>query len=151
MTSFDLVNRPQQLTAVIHERVPMKELPQFFERAFGGVMGAIEHQGVAPAGPPFARYFGMPGETVEVEAGFPVAKPIDAEGPVQASELPAARCVHGLHVGPYDTLEQTYGELMQWAGKQGVTPQQSMWEVYLSDPQREPPKTWKTEIFWPVD
>jgi effector-binding domain-containing protein len=152
MTSFEIVRRSEQPTAVVHETVKMTELPQFFARAFGGVMGALTQQHIAPVGPPFAHYLGMPGETVEVEAGFPVAKHLAPVGPVHESALPAARCVHGMHVGPYDAMKKTYGELSEWAKANGLHAHPEMWEVYLSDPQREPdPKTWRTEIFWPVD
>jgi effector-binding domain-containing protein len=152
MTNFEIVTRSEQPTAVVHETVTMAELPQFFARAFGGVMGALRQQGVNPAGPPFAHYLGMPGETVEVEAGFPVERGLLPEGPVHASALPAAKCVHGVHVGPYDAMTKTYGELAAWAKAKGLHPHHDMWEVYWSGPQLEPdPKTWRTEIFWPVD
>ena len=130
----------------------MKELPQFFQRALGQVSGAMQAQGIQPAGAPFALYFGMPGETIEVEAGFPVQKPVSDAGPVHPGKLPGGKCAHGMHIGPYDTMKETYGQLMKWVGAQQLTPHQEMWEVYLSDPQREPDsKKWRTEIFWPVD
>lgn len=152
MTGFEIIERPEQPVAVVHEIVPMKELPQFFARAFGQVYGVIHAQGVAPIGPPFAHYLGMPKESVEVEAGFPVAAPVKETGAVHAATLPAGKCVHGVHVGPYETMQKTYGELTQWVQAEHLKIHDDMWEVYLSDPQREPnPSTWKTEIFWPVD
>ena len=34
---------------------------------------------------------------------------------------------------------------------EGLTPGESMWEYYLSDPAAEPdPAVWKTLIIWPV-
>ncbi len=152
METFEIVNRAEQPTAVIHEKVPMKELPQFFSRALGEVYGAVQAQGLTPAGPPFALYFGMPGETVEVEAGFPVPHALKDAGAVHTGKLPGGKCVHGLHTGPYDTMSKTYGELTEWTKEHHLTPHDQVWEVYLSDPQKEPdPKKWKTEIFWPVD
>lgn len=152
MPGFDLITRSEQPTAVIHEKVPVKELPQFFQRALGQVYGEIQAQGAQPMGPPFALYFGMPSETIEVEAGFPVTKPVKDAGAVHPGKLPGGTCAHGMHVGPYDTMQETYGELMRWVGEKHLKPHEQMWEVYLSDPQREPdPQTWRTEIFWPVD
>src|SRR6478736_4678361 len=63
----------EQAVAVVRERVPMDALTGFFGRAFGAVMAAVQMQGASPAGPPFALYHGIPGETVDVEAGFPIA------------------------------------------------------------------------------
>lgn len=152
MASFEVITRAAQPTAVIHERVPMAELPGFFQRAFGEVARAITVHGLAPAGPPFALYHGMPGDTVEVEAGFPVARPLPESGAVHTGVLPGGRCAHGTHVGPYDTLQLTYGALAKWVSARGLTPHEEMWEEYLSDPRREPnPTTWRTEIYLPLD
>lgn len=151
MTTFELIHHPRQSTAVVHEVVPMSALRPFFARAFSQVSAAMQAQGVQPVGPPFAHSFGMPGEEVEVEAGFPVIAAVAQAGAVHGATLPAGRCVHGLHLGPYETLRATYAELAQWARAQRLGIRDDMWEVYLSDPQREPdPARWQTEIFWPV-
>jgi effector-binding domain-containing protein len=103
-------------------------------------------------GPPFALYFGKPDKTIEVEAGFPVPTTIAELGPVHAGKLPGGQCAHAEHVGPYESMTSTYDELTHWMASQHLTPRHQMWEVYLSDPQRDPnPQSWRTEIFWPVD
>jgi AraC family transcriptional regulator len=38
-----------------------------------------------------------------------------------------------------------------WMQAEGLEPADTMWEVYLSDPSRQPdPATWRTEVWWPV-
>lgn len=55
------------------------------------------------------------------------------------------------HVGPYDTLAETYAALMGWIGEQGRTVAGPMWEVYWTDPGTEPdPARWRTEVIIPV-
>lgn len=68
------IHTTEQPVAAIRERVPMTSLTEFFGRAFGAVMAATQKQGVFPTGPPFARYYGVPGDTVDVEAGFPITQ-----------------------------------------------------------------------------
>jgi effector-binding domain-containing protein len=93
----------------------------------------------------------MPAETVEVVVGFPVAGPIAAQGEVVPFELPGGRVVTGTHVGPYDTLTNTYEELTAWTQAEGLTLAEGMWESYLSDPSAEPdPATWRTQVVWPL-
>jgi len=93
----------------------------------------------------------MPGETVEVAAGFPVSGPIDPTGAVTALELPGGRAVTGIHVGSYDGLAQTYQDLVAWVQAQGLAVGTRMWESYLTDPAAEPdPATWRTQITWPL-
>jgi len=152
MPDFEIVERTEQPTAVVHEIVPTGELPQFFSRAFGQAFSALQAQGLTPAGPPFALYFGLPGDEVEVEAGFPATEEVADQGPVHAGLLPGGRCAHAVHVGPYDSMSRTYAELQQWMREQHLHPHEEMVEVYLSDPKEQPdPAYWRTEILWPVD
>ena len=151
MTEIRIVDLTEQHTAVVHEKVPMAELTDFFARAFEATMRAIRAQRDAPVGPPFGAYHGMPGETVDVEAGFPVASPIEDTDDVVGSTLPGGRAVEAMHVGPYDTMTRTYAEIEAWMAENGATPGPLMWESYLSDPGNEPdPQTWRTLIVWPT-
>ncbi|MCB5273782.1 hypothetical protein BJG92_01306 [Arthrobacter sp. SO5] len=143
----------EQPTAVLRERVPMVGLREFFGRAYGAVMGAAQQQHVQLAGPPFAMYHGMPTDVVDVEAGFPVATPFPeaGDGGVTAGSLPAGQAVEAMHIGPYESLPETYGAIMAKMQAEGLTPGDAMWEYYLSDPAREPdPAAWKTLVVWPV-
>lgn len=151
MTTFSVETIEPQAAAAIRAEVPMAELRTLFDRAFGEVMRAAGAQGVGIAGPPFGFYPRMPGDTVAVVVGFPVAGPITADGEVEPFELPGGRVVTGTHVGPYDGLAQTYGQLAAWAESEGLTLAEGVWESYLSDPSAEPdPKTWRTLIVWPL-
>lgn len=150
-TGIRLVQRTEQPTAVVREKVPMNGLPEFFGRAYGAVMAAAEQQGVQLAGPPFGRYLGMPTDTVDVEAGFPVSAPFTASAGVVAGTLPACQAFEATHTGPYDTLTTTYDAIQARMKEEGFRPADSMWEYYLSDPATEPdPATWKTLVVWPV-
>lgn len=64
--------------AALRETVPMSEMPSFFERAFHATMAAAQEQGIDVVGPPVGVYFGMPGDTVDVAAGFPTERPVTA-------------------------------------------------------------------------
>ena len=146
-------DRQEQHTAVIHETVPMADLRDFFDRAYRSVMSAVQQQNVQLAGPPFALYRGTPTDVVDVEAGFPLAGhyPGGGYGAVVAGTLPGGRALEATHVGPYDTLPQTYGAVMAKMQADGLTPGEAMWEYYLTDPAAEPdPATWKTLVVWPV-
>ncbi|MHC6592532.1 GyrI-like domain-containing protein [Arthrobacter sp. C152] len=140
-----------QPVAVMREKVRMDSLPAFFDRAFGTVMAAVQAQGAGPAGPPFALYRGMPTETVDVEAGFPIAGDFTGTGGVEAGALPETDAFEAVHTGPYDTLAATYDSIRQRMAAGGHTPADVMWEYYLSDPREQPdPATWQTRVVWPV-
>ncbi len=151
MSEFSLLERAPQPTAVVRATIPVSDIPAFLGRAYQSVVQVLEAQGIAPVGEPFAYYLGAPTTTVEMEAGFPVAAACEPSGDVVPGVLPGGTVATGVHVGPYDTMVDTYNRLMAWVADQGLVPQKGMWEVYLTDPQKQPdPSTWRTEIFWPV-
>lgn len=111
----------------------------------------LERQGVRPNGPPFARHYEFREEHVELEAGFPLAEPVDGEGKLMAGELPAGRVVRCWHCGSHDTLARSYDHLARWALKHGHTPIAAPWEVYWHGPRESDASTaYRTEILWPV-
>lgn len=137
--------------AVVRETVPMSALTDYFSRAFHATMAAAQAQGVPITGPPFGLYFGMPSETVDVAAGFPTAFPVSpTDDGVTAANLPGGRAAQVLHVGTYDSLEQTYGRLMAWLGEKGLRPAEVMWESYLNEPDPAHPETAETLVTWPL-
>jgi len=141
----------EQPVAVVRERVAMDSLTSFFDRAFGAVMAAVQMQGAAPAGPPFALYHGTPAETVDVEAGFPIAGNFQGTGEVSSGVLPDTDAFEAVHTGPYDTLGTTYDAIKERMEADGAAPADTMWEYYLTDPQKQPdPGTWQTRVVWPI-
>jgi effector-binding domain-containing protein len=151
MNEYHVVDLDPQPTAVMRATVPMAELTTFFGRAFSAVWSLLTAQGVAVAGAPFGLYLSEPTDTVELEAGFPVAGPFTPSDEVISSVLPGGRAAATMHVGPYDSMEKTYGALLAWITGRGMTPGTTMWEVYLTDPQKEPdPAKWQTMIYWPT-
>ncbi len=152
MTAFTVETIDPRAAAVVRAEVPMTELREVFDRGFPAVMQAVAAQGIAVAGPPFGFYPRMPGDTVAVAVGFPVAAPISAAGEVEPFELPGGRVVSGTHVGDYESLAQSYEQLVAWAETEDLTLSEAMWECYLSDPADDPdPATWRTLIVWPLD
>lgn len=151
MTDIRIIEHDEQATAGVRETVPMSELTEFFSRAYTQTMAALQAHGTYPAGPPFGKYYGMPTEVVDVEAGFPVAATIATADGVVSGILPAGTIVTAIHVGPYDSMADTYAEVQRFFAENHLVPSDVMWESYLSDPELEPdPAKWRTLICWPV-
>jgi effector-binding domain-containing protein len=158
--SAEMVELEPQEAIAVRGDVALADLPAFFERAFHDAAQAAATAGAEIVGPPFGFYPETPTATVAVEAGFPVSARSSGSAGSAGSEagdgthrlvLPGGRAVQATHVGPYETLEQTYDELQSWMAERGLEPSAGMWESYLSDPQAEPdPATWRTIITWPV-
>lgn len=150
MVDIQLTEVPSETVAMVRRVVQMEGLPTFFGEAFDRIAGAVPEAGGAIAGPPFGWYLGMPGETVDVAAGFPVSGDVHApDGGVVVVERPGGRALVAVHVGSYDELERTWGELQQRAGVDALERREDCWEEYLSDPRGDP-ATWRTRLVMPV-
>jgi effector-binding domain-containing protein len=147
----ELVDLAAQEAVAVRGEMPVSELPAFFGRAFAEAAAAAGAAGVQVVGPPFGYYPEMPGATVVVEAGFPVATRCEPVGPAHRLVLPGGPAVAMTHVGPYETLAKSYAALQDFAAERGLVPAAGMWESYLSDPGAEhDPSAWRTRIVCPV-
>lgn len=99
----------------------------FADTAFPELFAWLREHGVAPAGPPFIRYYEVDaaGEPLDVEVGVPVGRAPDGDARVRADALPAGSYLTFVHVGPYTSdsmpdLGDARAELIAWASDNGV-------------------------------
>ena len=120
-------------------------------------MGPLYHKlyaymgkkGIAPAGPPLAVWYTGPGKIMKYEACMQVSKQVAVEGDIQYHVLPGGKMVHMIHKGPYKNLTQSYGKIMAWINKKGITFGGPSYEIYLTDPANTKPADYQTEILMP--
>jgi len=140
-----------QPTLVMRRRVELAGIGQFVQEAFGAVYGLLAARGIAPTGMPFTRYLEMSETSMDVEAGTAVPVATTGEGDVVASELPGGPCAVTWHIGPFDTISETYEALSAWIAALQRAPGGPPWECYWTDPSSEPdPAKWRTEVFQPL-
>ena len=129
------VELPEITLAAVRQTVPMNELTGFYDQAYGRVAQALAAAGVAPTGPAFGWYAGMPTDTADVAAGFAVP---GGSGPfedgVETIVIPASAAVVGTYTGPYDGLPDAWAELGTWAGEHAADGRGDFWEEYVTDP-----------------
>lgn len=136
--------------AVITIQATMDGLGAEISRAFGELGEAMEARSTQPEAEPFVHYLSRVGADIVAEAGFPVAGPVEPSGRVRSGSLPGGEVATTVHVGPYDTLRETYGRLESWIREHGRSPAGEVWEIYLTEPAGDP-STWRTRICWPLD
>ncbi len=78
----------------------------------------------------------------------------DADTLVKEVHLKAVQeglCVQALHIGPYDKATETLDTMEAFAKENGLKPYGLRHEIYLSDPNREPPEKLRTILRLPVN
>ncbi|PFG17418.1 effector-binding domain-containing protein [Propionicimonas paludicola] len=136
------------VSAGVRQVVPIAELAGLFTPVYDQVSAAITQAGAVMVGPAYAEYFAMPEDTVDVEIGFGIAEPTAIDG-LNVRQRPATTAVVGTHFGGYDSLDESYAELMPWLESQDVALGDSMFEWYLSEPDEAPENT-VTKLVFPL-
>lgn len=145
----EIVDTESVTTAVVRGKVPLAELPAFFDRSFGTLAQVVAAQGLTVLGPAFARYHGPPTDVAELEVGFPVDGTVEADGDVQPGELPGGRVARVEHHGSFDELGSSWGALATWINDRGEAPSATLWEVYVTEPSPDmDPADLVTELSW---
>lgn len=150
--AVEIVELEEVRVAAVRAVVAPEDVPDFMSDALGMVAQALRQAGVAPAGPPFARYFEMGAEGLDVAAGFPVAEPFLGAGVVHPGTLPAGAAAVATYVGPFEGLEAAWGELRRQIEALGRRRGQDPWEVYFIGPGSGVDEaSWRTELVWPLE
>lgn len=132
----------------IRTRAAVGDLPQVFGAAFGAIMKYLEELGENPSGEPFAAYFNMDMQDLDLEIGFPVNKVLPEKDKIKPSEIPAGKQVSCIHKGPYSQVEPVYNAMMQWIKENGYTPTGVAYEFYLNHVPEE--SELLTRVVFPV-
>ena len=141
-----------QPAVVIRAAASQQELGPLMGELFPAVLGFVLASPAELAGPPFCRYLAMAGEEWELECGMAVSEPIVGDGRVEATELPGGAAVTTMHIGPYESLGESWAALQGWVAQNGRAPAGAPWEVYWTDPGAvQDPAQWRMEIVIPVE
>ena len=140
-----------QAAVVIRTKARADAMGPAMAELLPAVFAFVQASAAEPAGPPFTRYLSMGGEEWEFECGMAVTEPVAGEGRVEATELPGGAVATTVHVGPYETLGQSWDALGAWVVEQGRAGGAAPWELYLTDPGEVPnPAEWRTELVMPL-
>jgi AraC family transcriptional regulator len=93
-----------------------------------------------------------PGPELRSDACIGVPPGTTVEAPAELREVAAGRYVTAVHVGPFDTLSESYGAMAAWGVEQGVTfREHPTIEMYLTDPETTPPEQARTKLFLAIE
>lgn len=145
---MDIVELKERSTLSVRYRTPAADLATSMGPAYGEIAAYMGKNGIPFAGPPFAMYYNMDMDDLDVEIGFPVGQAWPGEGRVKPGTLPGGKMASATHLGPYATIEKTYNELTAFVGKKGLATESFMYEEYLNPPEDTPPEKLATTIYF---
>ena len=143
---FSIVETQEQPTLFVKTVTPVGALPGEIGKAYGAIAGYVAQKGEQLLGPPYVAYFNMDMQNLQVEIGFPVAKPIAGAGDIQAGSIPAGKKATAFYKGAYTGMGPTYEALAKWTAERGYTPTGTAYEFYFNAPQDVPESELLTQI-----
>ncbi|MBI5031994.1 MAG: GyrI-like domain-containing protein [Chloroflexi bacterium] len=145
----EIKEQPAQPALIVRTHAAVQDLPQLFGKTYGDIMQYMTELGEQPAGMPFAAYYNMDMQNLDIEIGFPVARKLAGKGNIQAGEFPGGKLATTLHIGPYDQCGAAYNDLSNWIKEHGYEPTGIAYEVYMDGPDT-PPQKIRTQIIYPL-
>ena len=147
---MEIIKKEKVQTLTVRTFTSMEKISEAMGAAFGETAGLIAQSDTDFAGPPFAAYYNMDMENLDIEMGFPVTKPLTPSGRARMSALPEAETATDLYIGPYDGIGDAYARLNEFVQQQGREADTYCWEEYLNDPAEVAPEQLKTRIYIPL-
>lgn len=147
---FELTEQPTQPVLSIRTRTAVGNLPQEIGKAYQAIIQYLNEIGEKPSDVPFAVYYNMDMDDLDVEMGFPVSGPLAGKGEIKSSEIPAGKQISCLYKGPYSQMEPVYNAMMQWINENGYTPTGVSYEFYYNSPAEVPESELLTKIVFPL-
>lgn len=137
--------------ALIHITVPREEIQAVMGPGYAELMGALQAQGVAPAGPWLTHHLRMSPEVFDFELAVPVRGTVQPVGRVRMGALPARTLARTTYRGPFEGLPDAWDAFMAWVTAAGHTPAADLWEVYVRGPEASAdPAEWETQLNRPL-
>lgn len=158
LTLPENVTREAQTYAYVDFTLRMNELQKPATEGFPLLFSTLAEQGIEPVGAPFYNYRRINmAETLDVQAGVPVARAGSDTDRVRFGTLPGGRFVSLKWHGHPDKLEPVTGMLIGWLRLTGQPMDMEekadgdhfacRLEIYETDPDQEPDMDkWVTEL-----
>jgi effector-binding domain-containing protein len=143
---LELNDQKEQPVLSIRKRTAMGNLSMELGKAYQAIFQYLGEIGEEAAGAPFAAYYNMDMQDLDVEMGVPVSKTIAGKGEVSQSVIPAGAQASCVYQGPYTQIGPAYEALTKWIGENGRTPTGVCYEFYLNEPGEVPENELLTKI-----
>jgi len=145
---MEIIRKEEVKTLTVRLFTPATRLSETLGGIYGEIAGVVAQKGLTFTGAPYVMYYNMDMENLDIEAGFPVVGPLEEEGRVKSSSIPAGEMATALHKGSYESLEKTYNELAAFVKKEGREAEEFMYEEYLNSPDEVKPEELQTKIYF---
>jgi effector-binding domain-containing protein len=148
---IELKEQKAQPVLSIRKRTTLADLPNTIGDSYHKIAGYLEELGEQPVDVPFTAYYNLDMQDMDVEMGFPVARPLPGRDDIKAGEIPPGKVASYMYKGIYSEMEPVYNEIFKWIAEKGYQPKGVYYEYYYNSPDEVPDSELLTRIIIPLE
>ena len=133
ISKIDLIERPEQHVLSIRRVIDFDDYPDTAKQTYQKIIEYARQSGLLFAGGPFVCYHNTDLKHLDVEMGFPVARPASGKGDISGCTIPAHQAVSGIFLGAYEESDPLMFEIIRWIGEHGFKRRETIYHYYLND------------------
>jgi len=135
VSTFEIFSKREQPVIYIRKRVNAADISQFMQDCYFELFTFLGKNGFGVADMPYAAYYNMDMEDLDVEMGVPVTEEIEVRGDIKYRVQNLGKVVTCIYRGAYSETFAAYNELKAWMTEKGFEQSAESYEVYLNSPQ----------------
>jgi effector-binding domain-containing protein len=149
LSKINLYEQPEQHVLSIRKTIRFNDFPNIAKQVYEQIDEYTRQKNLLFSDCPFVCYHNSDLENLDVEMGFPVAKPVSGYGEIGGHTFPVQKVVSGIFLGAYEETDPLMLEILQWITTNGYEQLGSIFNYYLNDGDR-PASEQLTKIVIPI-
>ena len=137
ISKINLLEQPEQHVLSIRSTIHFDHYPNVAKNAYKDILEYAERNGLLLSSGPFVCYHNVDLANLDVEMGFPIAKPVSGNDVITGYTIPVQKVVSGMFLGAYEDTDPLMIEIMQWIKENGYEQQGKIYNYYLNDNDRK--------------
>lgn len=136
ISKITLLEQPEQHVLSLRTTINFNDFPKTAEQTYKKIMEYAALNGILLSSGPFVCYHNADLENLDIEMGFPVARPISGNNDIAGHTIPVQKAVSGIFLGAYEDTDPLMFEIIQWIIEHGYEQQGEIFNYYLNDDSR---------------
>lgn len=136
ISKINLLEQQEQYVLSVRTTIHFDNYPNIAQQAYKRIMEYAEYNDLLLSSGHFVCYHNTDLENLDIEMGFPVAKPVSGNDDIAGYTIPVQKGVSGIFLGAYEDTNPLMYEIIQWIKEHGYEQQGKVYNYYLNDEDR---------------
>lgn len=147
---FKIETTKAQPTMVVRTVTNQAGIVGVLTKAFSEIPAYLAEKNVEILDAPFAAYYNMDFEKLEMEGGFVISSSVDENDDFVVGEISGGDKATCMYKGSYSSISEAYDELAKWIKKQSRKAVGHCYEFYYNSPMEVEESELLTKIVMPL-